>query len=412
MKKRISILLAVTMALGVLAGCGGDNASSKADDTSSDIKGTSSDTYKDGEYSVAYSAPAIDRTIDYLTVSVKGGNMSVKEYGCNEDTSGADAADDSAGGTEAEQKAREHMLEILDSYEDSGYDLNTMEIVSGAEEHTYRFIRMMRTVQKAAVSGDNAKATLGKYADGTYKTKASQANSAGWIDTLEVTVKNGEISSVVFDAQKQGDASKTITSDSEANSGSPKPSEYYPAIASGFIEAGEDMGKMFAPKGGEVAIVSFKKLMQPTLASMTTGGSTDITASNYLDGTYRAEFSNFDEFGWKDYIVVTVSRGNVKIDEFDAYSSADSTNTRSRDEELSAKMKEATGTYTIREATKKLISNWDAANEDITAVENVAGATVSSNNFKVLLAGVLSGGAAYGDTEVQIVERIASSKAA
>lgn len=419
MKKKISVLLAFTLALSMLAGCGGsdDQQSQSGADNSSGASANASTNYQDGEYSVTYDVAAIDRTIDYLTVEVKDGKMTIKEYGCNEDTSGGgsvtgEVTDSGASGaTEAEEKARQHMLEILDSYEDSGNNLDTMAIIPGAEEHTYRFIRMMRTAQEAAKSG-TAKTTLGKYADGTYKAVAAAEDGNGWKDILKVVVTDGVISDVQFDAQKGTDASTLITADTQANSGTNKPSAYYPAIANGFIEAGEDLGKMFAPEGGELAIISFKKLMSPLVANMISGGAKEVTASSYVDGTYRAEFKDFDEYGWKDYIVITVNRGQVTVDEFDAYSKDDEKITRSRDEKLAANMKEATGTYTPREASKQLIANWEASNQDVFAVENVVGATVSSNNFKVLLANLLAANATFGDTETQIVERIPSAKQA
>ena len=46
-----------------------------------------------------------------------------------------------------------------------------------------------------------------------------------------------------------------------------------------------------------------------TALSMAGCSSADLTSGKIKlqDGTYRAEFSDYDEFGWKDFVEVTVS---------------------------------------------------------------------------------------------------------
>lgn len=60
-----------------------------------------------------------------------------------------------AGESEYEAKANAQMKDIVAEYEAVEGDLERMEPVEGAEEHTYRFMRMMRTALKFAKAGDH-----------------------------------------------------------------------------------------------------------------------------------------------------------------------------------------------------------------------------------------------------------------
>lgn len=277
-----------------------------------------------------------------------------------------------------------------------------------AQEHFYRFQRMMREILDAAKKGNTTPIQLDKYADGNYKVTASEPDVDGWTPYVELTVKNGVISSITYDALKDG---KKITEDTEANAGENKPSAYYPEIAKNFSEGGEDLTKLFAPTGGGLATKSFIKLMTPVLANMISGGPQEITAPKYVNGTYKAEFTDFDESGWKSYVVVQINNDKVTVKEFDAANKETDTYKRSMDDELNKKMKETTGTYTYPEAVAQIEKNFEAAGGDPLAVDNVAGATVSSNDFKQLVGAILNMSALEGDTgDTLQVERVASEK--
>ena len=85
------------------------------------------------------------------------------------------------------------------------------------------------------------------------------------------------------------------------------------------------------------------------------------------------------------------------MQEFDAIQK-DTEALRSQDNELSQKMKESTGTYDFPEAVKQISKNFDKADGDPFAVENVVGATISSNDFKQLAGSILAMSAVEGDT--------------
>ena len=128
--------------------------------------------YQDGEYSVSYAVPAIDRTLDYLTISVKDDEITIEEYGMKEDpgpasqtgdssasgeavstpassasssaesTASASADSSSQALTTAEAEALEAAQLILEEYNGVRGNLDKMEPIKDQEEHTYRFIRI------------------------------------------------------------------------------------------------------------------------------------------------------------------------------------------------------------------------------------------------------------------------------
>ena len=65
---------------------------------------------------------------------------------------------------------------------------------------------------------------------------------------------------------------------------------------------------------------------------------------------------------------------------------------------MAAQMEEKTGTGP-EAYTKELRSNLDAAGGDPVEMDTVAGATVSSNNFRLLVGQILATAAVNGDTE-------------
>lgn len=424
MKKIIALLLASALMLGTLAAC---NRNPGADSSSSSSE-QSATVYQDGTYSVKFSVPAQDRTLDYLTVTVKSDEITIDQYGCKEDTAApvsseaADASSESGApsdaaspeadtsATEAEQKAADHSQDILDTYEEMGRDLDAMqaEPVKGAEEHSYRFIRMMRTVLKQAKSGETSPAELGQYADGDYEAVMPDFNEDGWKEFVHLIVKDGDIDTIEYNARSEDDNAKLITEDPDLNKedSEASPSKYYPEIVQNYKDGGYDLAQLGAPESGAEATREFKKLLTPLLSSMMSGGSTDIVASRFVDGTYKAEYADFDEYGWKETVTVKIKNGKVEVTSFDAISKDDEKKKKSDDEDYAAKMKEKAG-LTPAEAFEKLMENFESADNDVTKIENVAGATVSSNDFKLLVGEILATTARYGATKEPLqVERM------
>lgn len=429
MKKLLAILLAGLLVASFAACRKGANDAQSVESTASGEE-MAEDGYQDGEYSVKYAVPALDRTVDYLKVKVEDGQLTIADYGMREmeagmeetssvplitnnptlDTPGnesAPAAEDAL--TEHEKSAAEYAEMIIQSYEAAEKNVDEMVPVDGGEEHFYRFIRMMREAQKMAKSGEGSALEVGRYADGYYEAVMPSPNADGWTEYVHVTVKDGEISKIDYDAMKGTDSGTLITADEKLNKESPKPSEYYPGVVENFELAGYEFTQMLTPPGGIEATKTFRKLMQPLLLNMVSGGETDVIGSRYIDGTYRAEFKDFDEFGWKYYTVVRIYGGKVNVLEFDAVSELDEKQLRTKQGDLEQEMENKTG-MNASEAVYQLGVALEKGGDDITEVDNIAGATITSNTYKLLVGQILTSTALEGDFGTLEVDPVDAKK--
>lgn len=119
------------------------------------------------------------------------------------------------------------------------------------------------------------------------------------------------------------------------------------------------------------------------------------------DGTYRAEFVDFDANGWKDYVEVTIAEGQLNEVVFDSVN--EKGQLKSEDESYKVEMEQMVGTYPAK-YNKDLINQFLESGK-ITTIDIVAGATESTGNFKTLIIEAMEN-AASGNTEVEIVENI------
>ena len=135
------------------------------------------------------------------------------------------------------------------------------------------------------------------------------------------------------------------------------------------------------------------------------GVKTEATLPKYQDGTYRVEMKE-DSHGWMDYLVVRISDGAVEVLEFDSIN-ADG-QLKSADEGYRKAMEEKTGTYPEK-YSQDIIAAFQRQN-DVTEMENVAGATVSSNSFKLMMGELLQTNARTGETETLTVNALPEDK--
>lgn len=126
-----------------------------------------------------------------------------------------------------------------------------------------------------------------------------------------------------------------------------------------------------------------------------------IVSTTLTDGTYRAEFKDFDSNGWKDYVEVSVVDGELNEVVFDSVN--EKSELKSEDESYKAEMEQLVGTYPAK-YNKDLINQFIESGK-VTAVDIVAGATESTGNFKTLIIEAMEN-AATGNTEVEIVENL------
>jgi len=119
------------------------------------------------------------------------------------------------------------------------------------------------------------------------------------------------------------------------------------------------------------------------------------------DGVYRAEFEDYDEYGYKDYLEVTFRNGEIVKVVADAISYDGTLKTQSQ--ELKDKMLSA-GSVTYPEKYYQDLVNLYMADPDPDEIDVIAGATKSSDNFKIL-ARELEKSIRAGYTETVIVKR-------
>ncbi|KYH29577.1 MULTISPECIES: FMN-binding protein [Clostridium] len=123
------------------------------------------------------------------------------------------------------------------------------------------------------------------------------------------------------------------------------------------------------------------------------------TESALKDGTYKAEAKDFDDKGWKPFVEVEIKDGKIVAVNFD-YTNKDG-KFKSEDAEYNKKMEEKVKTGPAK-YTKELEDSL-VEKQDPEAVDTVAGATHSVENFKKL-AGKALENAKNGDTSVATID--------
>ncbi len=119
------------------------------------------------------------------------------------------------------------------------------------------------------------------------------------------------------------------------------------------------------------------------------------------DGTYRAEYSDYDQQGYKEFIEITFENGRVTHLVADAINGVDGT-LKSESVEIKDAMEPVAGTYPAK-YYKDLINQY-LENSSVDKVDIVAGATASSANFIELMK-ALEKAVRAGNTDTVVVPR-------
>ena len=136
-------------------------------------------------------------------------------------------------------------------------------------------------------------------------------------------------------------------------------------------------------------------LVAALLFTSCSGGDIEIQ-----DGTYRAEYADYDQHGYKDYVVITFEDGAVASIEADGV--AEDGSLKSASAEYREKMESVQGTYP--EKYYKDLINQYLENPSADSIDIVAGATSTSNSFITLLK-ALEKNVRTGDTKTVVVNR-------
>lgn len=115
------------------------------------------------------------------------------------------------------------------------------------------------------------------------------------------------------------------------------------------------------------------------IAAFIPGCTGDI---NVPDGTYRAQFADFDALGYRDFVEVTVENNEVIAMVANAESGLDGT-LKTQNEALRALLEATTGTYP--EKYYQDLENQYMSHPNASEMQVIAGAEESSNNIITLL---------------------------
>ena len=124
------------------------------------------------------------------------------------------------------------------------------------------------------------------------------------------------------------------------------------------------------------------------------------SAAKLEDGTYYAEMSGIDRYGWTPYAKITVSDGKISAAETDCKNARGEK--KSQDEDYREAMEQGVDTYpekVYQQLAQELLDKQDPGK-----IEMVAGATASSEEFKLMVSELLDQRVKVGDTSELIVD--------
>jgi major membrane immunogen (membrane-anchored lipoprotein) len=116
------------------------------------------------------------------------------------------------------------------------------------------------------------------------------------------------------------------------------------------------------------------------VSTLLPGCAKNRRSGTLLDGYYSAEISEFDSFGWKEFITIYVSGGRIVSVEYNGKNASGLI--KSWDPFYMRRMNETDGTYPTEYT--RIFSSSLLSRQDPDAVDAVSGATTSYQTFKLL----------------------------
>ena len=240
------------------------------------------------------------------------------------------------------------------------------------------------------------------YGDGNYRVTVQDFDLSGYKEYIVLQVENGVPKVDEFDAFDE--ENKLRSEDTEIKPKVPY-SESVPALVDSFNSTGTAEG-IETVTGATESSDCFRLLVERALENAHLRASSDDTVdvigngSGLKDGVYKAEMSEFEN-GWKDYVVAQVWHGQVVIVELDSLNEAGTRKSQDSSFAQSLKDNDRAPGDSVAVYLGKIVSAFNRTDGDLPAMENVAGATISANNFKIMLGELMGGNMVSGDTEVR-----------
>lgn len=121
----------------------------------------------------------------------------------------------------------------------------------------------------------------------------------------------------------------------------------------------------------------------------------------FTDGTYKAEFAEFDSYGYKDFVEVKVESGVVTDIRYNGMNAEG--HLKTEDLNYESDMQSLQDTWPVKYTTD--LQNQYLEKQGIAGVDALAGATYSSDSFTALMT-ALEDAMVEGNTETLVVENV------
>ena len=182
------------------------------------------------------------------------------------------------------------------------------DVVSGVSISINGFINLVEECLKQA-KGETQ--TKGNLIDGVYKAEAAEFSN-GYKGVMEMTIKNGAITELIWDdVDEEGNKKSQLSLNGEylMTEDGPIWKEQSEALAKYVIEhqsieglTVNEEGKTDVVSGVSINISGFLDLVENCFSSAT---------MKYKNGTYKAEEKDFDSAGYKGIMEMTIRNGNI-----------------------------------------------------------------------------------------------------
>ncbi len=396
--RKIAFVLAVLMCLAIFSSC------KKEEEP---LQPTTK--LVDGTYTVRWDQGSPNDYSEYITCSIANGVVTILDYD----------AKNAAGALKTQDTAIEDQImlnaetigapgipmdvayaKIIESFNLAGGDVNQMETVVGATTSSKSFkILMSALLAGNAILGDTRDQVLPFYADGDYSITTAAPDEDGYTYNLKAAVSAGKISYTEFDAKNEAGEKRTASD------------EAFATLVQNVLGSYNESGSIPSEEDEATAKIAglFQSMARKLANNAHVRGKSDLTYYRYQDGTYTAEMSKADAEGYKDYVILSVLNDQVTILEFDG-KDADG-NLRSENDGLREKMMEASVALGLSEIGPdemgdSILAAFSASDANVLEMENVAGATISANNFKLMVGELLGFNAVHGIEQLLTVDPI------
>ena len=241
------------------------------------------------------------------------------------------------------------------------------------------------------------------FVDGTYHAQYDRKDVRNWIPFLDITVKDGKVTKAYYDYTNENGDLRTdddnyVKGYSDAHNGT-TPREDFDKLGTELVDT-QDIEKVDAVSGATHSSRNFEELANAALKNAAAGDTTDAVIPLYEDGVYRVEADAFDEHGWKPFVEVTITDGDISAVNFDYQD--ESGNLKTEDAEYKANMEPVSGTYPAKYS--KELEDQLLSKQVISQIDGVSGATTSTGNFKALVEYALDDMAEIGNTQTGVIK--------